>query len=596
LFAGVVILWLFGSAAHAAVREVDSMATFAQLGASVAGKPTERQLHEQKLAALAERGEDAQALTYVGAVAAGQPALAAELHEAMAGAYVRDRRLYRATQHLDAIPPGRRSVHAQYLIGHIAARQQRLEVALQAFERLSRKLPEDPLVARDEAQVAALLAQPGRASAACERLLRVRPGDVEATLLLARQRISQGRMVDSERLLEALVVRAPRNARATLQLGLVQLVLGKPQAARKALAHARALDPGNARPHVAVAAVEMLLGDFAAARASAAGALKINPADPVAALAALLSRDGRWPPATPGSPRFVASSLYPDIERDPLPEAIRAELAAADGRARLIVANVLLDQLPAQAALHWLTGGQSQDAGPLFEMTTARAEIESGMSARAAARLAALTGSAPGRGLVGPAVQSATLAARNDDAPGARAALDRAIKLAPESPRMRMLAGDLNLVLGQSALAVPEYRRALSDWPGDPRLLNQLAHALAQVGTERQREEALGYTETALRQRPHYLLRAALLDTRADLLFRLGRTAEAFTAYRELSTTVGGMTTPGQWHRLGDLARHAGEVQLARKAYEEALDYGLEYPGRAEAVRRLDPSPGPAQK
>jgi len=596
LFAGVVILWLCGGPAHAAVREVDSMPTFAQLGAGVTGKPTERQLHEQKLVALVKRGEDAQALAYVGSVAARQPALAAELHEAMAGAYVRDRRLYRATQHLDAIPAARRSVQAQFLVGHIAARQQRLEPALQAFERLSPKLPEDPLVARDEAQIAALMAQPARASAACERLLRVRPGDVEATLLLARLRISQGRMADSERLLEGIVARAPRNARATLPLGLVQLALGRPQAARKALAHARALDPGNAAPHVAVAAVDLLLGDLAAARASAAGALKINPGDPVAALADLLSRDGRWPPATPGSPRFVASSLYPDIERDPLPDAVRAELASAGGRARLVVANVLLDQLPAQAALHWLTGEQTRGAGPLFEMTTARAEIESGLSARSAARLAALTGSAAGVGLVGPAVQSATLAARNNDAAGARAALDRAIKLAPESPRMRMLAGDLNLVLGQPALAVPEYRRALSDWPRDPRLLNQLAHALAQVGTDRQREEALGYTETALRQQPHYLLRAALLDTRADLLLRLGRTAEALAAYRELSTTVGGMTTPGQWHRLGDLARQAGDGPLARKAYEEALDYGRDYPGRAEAIRRLDASPDPAQK
>jgi len=68
------------------------------------------------------------------------------------------------------------------------------------------------------------------------------------------------------------------------------------------------------------------------------------------------------------------------------------------------------------------------------------------------------------------------------------------------------------------------------------------------------------------------------------------------TAYRELSTTVGGMTAPEPWHRLGDLATAAGDRPLARRAYEEALDYGLEYPGRAEAVRRLDPSPGPAQK
>ena len=159
-----------------------------------------------------------------------------------------------------------------------------------------------------------------------------------------------------------------------------------------------------------------------------------------------------------------------------------------------------------------------------------------------------------------------------------------------------MLAGDLQLALGQPARAIPAYRFALEHWPTDPRLLNQLAHALALAGTPAERAEALSLAETALAQQPHYLLRAALLDTRADLLFRLGRTSEALTAYRELSSTVGGMTTPEQWHRLGDLAREAGDATVARAAYEEALDYGREYPDRADAVRRLDPPPGRLHK
>jgi len=57
--------------------------------------------------------------------------------------------------------------------------------------------------------------------------------------------------------------------------------------------------------------------------------------------------------------------------------------------------------------------------------------------------------------------------------------LARALALAPASPRIHMLAGDLQLVLGQPARAIPAYRFALGHWPRDPRLLNQLAHALA---------------------------------------------------------------------------------------------------------------------
>jgi tetratricopeptide (TPR) repeat protein len=224
-------------------------------------------------------------------------------------------------------------------------------------------------------------------------------------------------------------------------------------------------------------------------------------------------------------------------------------------------------------------------------MTMVRAQVAAGRFQAADAGLAALEASATAAGLVGPSVQKAVLAARRNDRAAARTAMVEAIRRSPDSPRVRMLAGDLYLALGEPARAVPEYRKALTKWPRDPRLLNQLAYALAQVGPQREREAALAYAEEALRLQPHYLLRAALLDTRADLLQRLGRTDEALRAYRELSTTVGGMTSPEQWHRLGELAQGAGEAALARKAYEEALDYGRDYPGRAAAVRWLDGTP-----
>jgi len=150
-----------------------------------------------------------------------------------------------------------------------------------------------------------------------------------------------------------------------------------------------------------------------------------------------------------------------------------------------------------------------------------------------------------------------------------------------------MLAGDLRLALGEPRMAIADYRAALRGWPRDPRLLNQLAASLALVGTRDELEEALGYAETGLRQQPHYMLRATLLDTRADLLYRLGRSAAALAAYRELSTTVGGIVAPEPWHRLGDLAMAAGDHPLARRAYEEALDYGRDYPGRARAAELL---------
>lgn len=578
--------------AAAAVREVEQMPGFSQLAAVAAEGRAGSREHEQKILAMIQGGGDAQALAYLEALGVRDAALAARLHESLAGAYVRERRLYRATQHLDAIPPAARSDQAWFLVGHIAARQQRLPVALEAYGRVAQRRPDDPLIARDEAQVASLLGQPARAASASERLLQQRPGDVEATLLLARMRAQQDRLADAERLLTAAHAREPRHGRVALQLGLVQLTAGKPQAARQSLAKAQALEPASAAPHVAAAAALLSMGDARAALAASAAARKANAADPLAALVSLLATSGRWPPSTPGSPRFLAAGLHPDLETDPLAETVQQELATAGGRARLAMVHVLSDLLAPRAALHWLAGEPGQAVQPLLEQAAMRAEMAAGDAHAAEARLEALVRGKTSRGLVGPAVQAAVLASRRNDRAGALAAMDRALAEAPASPRIHMLAGDLQLALGQPARAIPAYRFALRQWPRDARLLNQLAYALALAGTPAEQMQALGLVDTALAQQPHYLLRAALLDTRADLLFRLGRTPEALAAYRELSSTVGGMTTPEQWHRLGDLARESGDATLARKAYEEALDYGREYPGRAEAMRRLDPPPG----
>jgi tetratricopeptide (TPR) repeat protein len=225
--------------------------------------------------------------------------------------------------------------------------------------------------------------------------------------------------------------------------------------------------------------------------------------------------------------------------------------------------------------------------GPLHELTAVRALAAVDQWRAAGERLAKLEKSTAARGLAGPALQAAAVAVRVNDPNAAHAGIDRAIAAAPESPRVRMLAGDLRLALGEPRMAIAEYRVALRGWPRDPRLLNQLAASLALVGTRAELEEALRFAETGLRQQPHYMLRATLLDTRADLLFRLGRSAEALAAYRELSTTVGGIVAPEPWHRLGDLAMAAADRPLARRAYEEALDYGREYPGRARAAELL---------
>jgi tetratricopeptide (TPR) repeat protein len=422
--------------------------------------------------------------------------------------------------------------------------------------------------------------------------LRLEPADGRAALLLARTRMQQGRADEAERLLATLLVREPRNGPAAMQLGLIQLARREPENARDWFAKARSIEKQDPAPYLGEAAAALLLGQRPAARAAAAGARRLNPVDPLAALLELLATDGPLPAVVLGGARINAASLFVDLETEPLPAAIRAELGSGEAVGRLAVANLLLEKWSGPAALASLDGGSKRGGqpgmiGPLLELTAVRALAAADQWRAAGERLAMLESSPVGRGLSGPALQAAAVAARAKDPKAAHAGIERALAAAPESPRVRMLAGDLRLALGEPRMAIVDYRVALRGWPRDPRLLNQLAASLALVGTRDELEEALGYAETGLRQQPHYMLRATLLDTRADLLYRLGRSAAALAAYRELSTTVGGIVAPEPWHRLGDLAMAAGDHPLARRAYEEALDYGRDYPGRARAAELL---------
>lgn len=578
-----------------ALRDVADLPGVDALVAAAATHPDDYRTLELDLLAAYRRGDDEGILRTLRDVATRKPGDAASLHESLAGLYLRDRRLYRSGQHLAAIPAARRTAQGMFFEANIAARQRRLDEALAGLNELARRLPQDPIVARDQAQIASLVGDHATAAAACERILRVRPGDDDAQFRLARARMLQGRRAEAEAGLATLLTRKPRHGMAALNLGLLQLARGDLRAAQASFAHARAIEGPDPAPYVAEATTALLLGRRAEARKAVAGAVKQNASDPLVGLLDVLVRGTTSSPLTAATSPSVAAGLYPDLERALLPRDVLAELGAAPVAGRVAAASLLLQHWSPAAALEWLAAqSNAESAGPLAEMTAIRALLAAGELQAARRRVARLEVAPAGRGLAGPSVQAAEVAARLDDRAGALRAMQRALAAAPDLPRLRMLAGDLYNALGQRREAIAQYRVALQGLPGDARLLNQLAATIAAAGPRTEYEEALRLAEEGLRRRPHYLLRAYLLDTRADLLYRLGRSAEAYAAYRELSTTVGGITGPDAWHRLGELALAAGDVGDARRAFEEALDYGWDYPLQARAVEQvatLPPSP-----
>lgn len=582
------VLALSPASSGAALREVADLPDIDALAAAAAKHPDDVRRRELELLAMYRAGDDEGILRSIRALDAQNARVAATLRETMAGLYLRDRRLYRASQHLAGIPAPSRTAQARFLEVNIAARQRRLDAAFAGLNDLARRLPGDPLVARDQAQIASLVGDQPAVVAACERLLKLRPDDEFARFQLGRARMLQGQADAARAQFEAVLARNPRHGTAALNLGLLQLVRGDLRAARESFVRARSIESRDPTPYVAEAAVELLLGRRADARPAVAGAVKQNESDPLVGLVDVLARGDASTPLVRATSPSVAASLYPDLERAVLPKAVLAEMGPAPVAGRIAAASLLLQAWSSRAALDWLaTQAEAAAAGPLAEMTAIRALVASGQLRDAQRRVARLEGDPKGRGLAGPSVQAAEVAARLGDRAAAARAMQRALTAAPDLPRLHMLSGDLDNALGRPMEAIEEYRAALRGLPGDARLMNQLAATIAAAGPPGQYEEALQLAEQGLRRQPHYILRAWLLDTRADLLHRLGRTAEAYAAYRELSTTVGGMTGPEPWHRLGELALAAGDEADARRAFEEALDHGRDYPQRSRAIEQV---------
>jgi tetratricopeptide (TPR) repeat protein len=545
--------------------------------------------HAQLLMALAwyADGADTAILKHLAELDRQFPELGAALHETLAGVYLQERRLYRASEHLDAIPASRRSDQARFMAANIAARQGRLEDAARLFDALSAGTgTPSAVVEGSRAGLALTRHDYETAASAAQRLLQVNRNDAAASIVLATARLQQDRKTEARRLFEGIVADNANASVAWLNLGLLDLVDGRLDDARAAFVRARMPATRDPRAYYAEAATALLAGDRAGAAAPAAGAVRLAPEDPLAALVAIAVQ-GKWSPTGSAT---VAARLVPDLERSPWPAVVATELSSTESAGRLACANVIGELWSRKAALDWLAAGRGSGNGtaPLLELTRARALGGAGDLAAARKALDALSAAPAGRGLAAPRVSEAEVAARLGDRDGAYRAIEDAVRVAPDLPRLHVRAGDLYVAAGDPARAVRAYREALPAYPRDPRLHNQLAATLALLGPAEAYEEGLRLAEAALRLQPHYLLRAQLLDTRADLLFRLGRRSEALEAYRALSKTVGGMTTPGQWHRLATLEVAAGDTAGARRAFEEALDYGRPYPGRELAMRVLD--------
>ncbi len=548
--------------------------------------PADTRAHLLLLLAWYAQRDDGRIDSHLDEVGAQQPALGASLRETVAGIYVSDGRLYRAGVQLAAIPAPRRTDQSEFVAAAVAARQGNVKEARSRIDRLSTKLPESVPLAINQSRLALMATDYEAAAVAAGRAVKLSPNLENALLLLGTARMQQDRTADAFQAFQAILARNPTHGTSALSVGLLHLAAGRNGEAAKAFRSARSLGAGDARPHVGEAAAALAAGDLAGARSASEAARKQSPEDPMAAVIEILVRGPAAMGATAGA-REHAGQFFPDLLRTPVPPTIAAELSDRAATRRLAVANVLAHTWSGNAALGWLGKAKPEVEGPMLSLTRARAQASAGKWADSERTLKALQQSAAGAGLIGSAAQAAGVASAQNRGEEAVDQLRAAIRRAPELPSLRVSLGDLLNKLEQPDKAAAEYRAALKLAPKDPRTLNQLAATLALIGGQTDLQEGLRLADAGLQLKPHYLMRAQLLDTRADLLYRLGREQAALAAYRELSGTVGGMQGPIPWHRYGELALAAGDKKAAEAAFEKALDYGRSYPERAQALTHV---------
>jgi len=119
-------------------------------------------------------------------------------------------------------------------------------------------------------------------------------------------------------------------------------------------------------------------------------------------------------------------------------------------------------------------------------------------------------------------LQLASLYIAQNDLIKAEIIYDKLIKKYPEGTYIHQVIANEYTQNGKIEKALNTYERVLKKYPDDPELLNNYSYQLAQ--SSKDLEKALEYVEKALLERADSI---TFLDTKAWVLFKMGRAAEA---------------------------------------------------------------------
>ncbi len=185
----------------------------------------------------------------------------------------------------------------------------------------------------------------------------------------------------------------------------------------------------------------------------------------------------------------------------------------------------------------------------------------------------------------------------------------KALELDPEHYESRVGLGNCLLSQGKAEPALAEYRKAQGANAADPRVLNNLAHALLELKRDTTEAEDLAGRAVEEYRAVHTRARREM-EAETVPAFRASRQREALRAERDLAHALG---TLGQARAAN--GQHAAAIAAWKASYDHLpltdayfrakrlLEMGLSYraagmpaEGRSHLQRALAESPDPAQK
>ncbi|HWA37349.1 MAG TPA: tetratricopeptide repeat protein [Burkholderiales bacterium] len=211
-------------------------------------------------------------------------------------------------------------------LGHLAAAERRLDVAVDMFRRACAASPSDPDPHYGLGVALLRAGREGESEAAFRTGLALQPQSVQMLNGLAASLIELGRVNEAMTLLERAVQRDPRNAETWTRIGRASLDKGRLAAAIEALQRAHALAPQDATVHSALLFTMNYSGDFDAGALFEAhrrfGDLQARPVAP--------------PPIEGGARRLRVGYLSPDF-RSHVVSVFMLPILARHDRARFEV-------------------------------------------------------------------------------------------------------------------------------------------------------------------------------------------------------------------------------------------------------------------